>query len=332
MRLVCPNCDAKYEVPDDAIPDTGRDVQCANCSHSWFQMRPRSASAAPVATGAAAPVAEAEAEVAAKAEPEVKAEVAETPEVEAVPKAPEIVVEASKAATVDEPDTKEATSEEVPAQPAAEPAPEVVEVADLEPEPVPEPDLAPEPEAAEGEDDEPATATAPAAYLVDGGVLAILREEAEREALARRSEASPLEIQTTLGMEAAASAKKRPVAVPLGTETDAEAKPTARRDLLPDVEEINSTLRPSENASEEDTAGGEAGGAASEARSGFRSGFLLVVALSILGAAVYIGAASLSATFPTLAEPLTAYVNAIDGLRLQLDALMRSATVAINGE
>ena len=45
MRLVCPNCEAKYEVPEDAIPETGRDVQCANCGHAWFQMRPRAAGA-----------------------------------------------------------------------------------------------------------------------------------------------------------------------------------------------------------------------------------------------------------------------------------------------
>ncbi|MFN7053310.1 MAG: zinc-ribbon domain-containing protein, partial [Gemmobacter sp.] len=23
MRLICPNCDAQYEVPDDAIPEEG---------------------------------------------------------------------------------------------------------------------------------------------------------------------------------------------------------------------------------------------------------------------------------------------------------------------
>ena len=44
MRLICPNCDAQYEVPDDAIPDTGRDVQCSDCGHTWFQ------SPAPIAT------------------------------------------------------------------------------------------------------------------------------------------------------------------------------------------------------------------------------------------------------------------------------------------
>ena len=37
MRLVCPNCVAQYEVADGTIPETGRDVQCANCHHIWFQ-------------------------------------------------------------------------------------------------------------------------------------------------------------------------------------------------------------------------------------------------------------------------------------------------------
>jgi predicted Zn finger-like uncharacterized protein len=37
MRLVCPNCVAQYEVADGTIPDSGRDVQCANCNHIWFQ-------------------------------------------------------------------------------------------------------------------------------------------------------------------------------------------------------------------------------------------------------------------------------------------------------
>lgn len=37
MRLVCPNCVAQYEVADGTIPDSGRDVQCANCNHVWFQ-------------------------------------------------------------------------------------------------------------------------------------------------------------------------------------------------------------------------------------------------------------------------------------------------------
>ncbi|SFR98050.1 zinc-ribbon domain-containing protein [Yoonia litorea] len=37
MRLICPKCDAQYNVADDAIPKGGRDVQCSTCGHTWFQ-------------------------------------------------------------------------------------------------------------------------------------------------------------------------------------------------------------------------------------------------------------------------------------------------------
>ena len=40
MRLTCPNCDARYEVPDEVVPSTGRDVQCSNCGQTWFQHHP----------------------------------------------------------------------------------------------------------------------------------------------------------------------------------------------------------------------------------------------------------------------------------------------------
>ena len=37
MRLICPNCDAQYEVDDNVIPKDGRDVQCSSCEQTWFQ-------------------------------------------------------------------------------------------------------------------------------------------------------------------------------------------------------------------------------------------------------------------------------------------------------
>lgn len=36
MRLMCPNCEALYEVPTEAVMPDGRDVQCSNCSTTWF--------------------------------------------------------------------------------------------------------------------------------------------------------------------------------------------------------------------------------------------------------------------------------------------------------
>lgn len=49
MRLTCPNCAARYDVPDAEIPETGRDVRCAACGTAWVQHRSERA------TGAAPP-------------------------------------------------------------------------------------------------------------------------------------------------------------------------------------------------------------------------------------------------------------------------------------
>jgi predicted Zn finger-like uncharacterized protein len=47
MRLTCPNCSARYEVADSMVPPEGRDVQCSNCSTTWFQPGRRRGAAAP---------------------------------------------------------------------------------------------------------------------------------------------------------------------------------------------------------------------------------------------------------------------------------------------
>lgn len=42
MQITCPRCSAKYEVPDAVMPSGGRDVQCSDCGHSWYQLVARS--------------------------------------------------------------------------------------------------------------------------------------------------------------------------------------------------------------------------------------------------------------------------------------------------
>jgi resuscitation-promoting factor RpfA len=166
-----------------------------------------------------------------------------------------------------------------------------------------------------------ATATpVAAAYAVDESVLAILREEAEREANARR--ADTLESQTDLGIDAAMPRKAAALA-------EAEAKPSARRDLLPDVEEINSTLRPSDMQADGDGTP-DFVAPPPEAPRGFRSGFLSLMTVAILAAALYLVAPRLAVLVPGLAGPLETYVSVIDSMRLGLDGMMRSATVAIS--
>ena len=365
MRLVCPNCEAKYEVPEDAIPETGRDVQCANCGHAWYQMRPRAAAAAPaVAAPAAAPVAAAppapepvaepepaaapeSAPSAAASAPEAAAPV--EPEPEPQPDVAASIEDAGAENTVPAPDVPEAVeladtpvAEAAPAtgpsveaiEPAAEPVSGVVEVS------APEAPATGAGVAEIGDDPETpetdAPLPAPAGYAVDESVLAILREEAEREAQARRAEAAaPLEMQPDLGIDAAVPAARVAAAttaapvLPPETVEDAADRSEGRRTRLPDVEEINSTLRPSEVPV--DDIPEPAVLPEVEGRSSFRSGFLLVLTIAILASALYISADALARAVPSLAGVLESYVSFINSLRLQMDGLMQSATVAING-
>ncbi|MBO6506401.1 MAG: zinc-ribbon domain-containing protein [Kordiimonadaceae bacterium] len=55
MILVCPSCDAKFKVPDNAIPPEGRKVRCANCGNAWHATKADELKAPPRAATAAAP-------------------------------------------------------------------------------------------------------------------------------------------------------------------------------------------------------------------------------------------------------------------------------------
>lgn len=236
MRLVCPNCDAEYEVDASVIPDTGRDVQCSNCGHTWFQP---------------------------------------SPAVEAAAEAEEALYEA-------------------PPAPAAPIAPE------------------------------------PVLRSIDESVLAVLREEAEREVEARKSETPPvIETQTEMGlvpttMPARVTRRDAP-------DTGAE-KPQPRRDLLPEIEELNSTLRSSsEKRAGEAMLMAETGPVEAPKRSGFRSGFTLMILIAIAMAVIYIMAPKLAVQFPAAAGVLNAYIGWVDQLRTGLDRMVTQAIGFLNG-
>lgn len=297
MRLICPNCSAEYEVDDAAVPDTGRDVQCSNCGHGWFQLPPHLA-----------------------AEAEAEAEVFDEPE---APAEPDATLAAVAAAT------------ELPGG---------TDDADEEP---PEPDAEPE--------SEPAP-SARKPRTLDDSVLAMLKEEAEREAAVRRAEAlRTIETQPDLGLDAAIAgavaasaaaerdvkARARPVEViPSAEEIAAEAAALAgaseaaaeparapsRRGVLPDIEEINSTLRGSRDRSE--VPSGDPGDPPAR-RGGFGRGFMLMVLLALILAVAYLAAPRLAAQVPALAPALDAYVGAVDGARLYLDKVLQDATGAV---
>ena len=258
MRLICPNCDAQYEVAEDAIPEEGRDVQCSSCGHAWYQLSP-----------AALAAQAAEAELFEAAEP-------------VTPPPPEVALEV-----------------EDPVEPVAAP---------------------------------PVAATISSTRNLDEDALALLREEAEREVQARSRDENRLEVQGDLGLEpAAAGAAARRVAQLKGMEADNPGqpeplvKPTKGRDLLPDIEEINSTLRPESGglAVEE----GRAGAADPRgSRRSFRLGFGVMVLAALLVVVLYMFAPRIGAAVPALAGVMDGYVASIDALRLGLDGLMQQAS------
>ena len=282
MRLICPNCGAQYEVPDDVIPEDGRDVQCSNCGHTWFETPGASALAEALALGDAV---------------------------------------ASDGSAADE-------------APAHE-DPRIVDDIAPEPEPTPEPDSYDDDDA----DGPSPDATRPRRSGLDGSVADILREEAAREAAARRAEAGgQMEVQQDLGIDAqpAAAGQRlrggatRPVrdvraATPRPSTDVPEEQPTGqpavRGQMFPDIEEINSTLRPGADRTVDPFVDRDPEDAVS---SGFGRGFFISLLIVGLLVAVYVFADALSRAVPLMADPLQAYAAQVDSLRIWLDVTLQN--------
>jgi predicted Zn finger-like uncharacterized protein len=256
MRLICPNCDAQYEVVDDVIPTDGRDVQCSNCGQTWFQ---------------------------------------------------------------DHPD----------------------HIPDEGPEDTEQPADLVEPDDTPAEDEERAE-TVPPRRELDTSVADILRQEAELEAQARAGDA--LESQPELGLQEgdadsdrrAREAQERmakirgeePAERAVSEEAATAAALGSRRDLLPDIEEINSTLRSSSDR--QSGASGPSGDThatqaqAAPSKSGFRRGFSLMILLAIILITIYVMAPEIAKAIPQVDPYLSSYVAKVDSARAWLDGHVTS--------
>jgi predicted Zn finger-like uncharacterized protein len=312
MRITCPNCGAQYEVDDALIPEAGRDVQCSNCGKGWFQARHVAADAPEEAVEAAAedePVAEAVAEVeeaeGVAAEP-VAEPVAETDEAEPAAEAEEPEAEAGLA---------DDASEEVETAPEHRVAEDTAAADPMDDED-------------EDEDDAPPPALPAAAQprKPEESVLAVLREEAQREIAQRRQEAGGIESQPDLGL--AEPIERRTGPAPADIAAGAAVASTARRDLLPDIDEINSTLR---SDAERAAYPGEDEGVEGERRRGFRMGFGLMILLAAVLIGLYAGSAWLAQAVPALEPALIAYVEMANGLRAWIDGLLAAGVDGLSG-
>lgn len=218
------------------------------------------------------------------------------------------------------------------------------DVADEPPVPEPEAEAEPEPQAVDdGYQDDPAKDNAqdeapeespddtppPQQSETDPGISGILREEAEREAQLRASEAqAPLESQPDLGLDnapgdepgrRALQARERMARI-RGQETvKTKVDPGSRRGLLPDIEEINSTLRSSDDGASANTAVGAVHIDDPVRKRGFSRGFALILIVAVVMALVYVNAGKISDTVPQTETALNGYVSTIDQARLWLD-------------
>ena len=307
MRLICPNCGAQYEVPSEVIPETGRDVQCSNCGDTWFQHHPDH------------PAPEPESETESESAPATQ----------------------SSQVSWDSPEERPADPEdqaERDAEPAPEPAPEEdPEQTEAKNEDDAE-DTSQDPEETDDQDEPPA----PSRRQLDPAIADVLREEAEHEREARATEsAGSLESQPDLGLtqdhdddddrrsrEARARmARLRGEEDNVGQAPDStpEAQnidPSSRRDLLPDIDEINSSLDAGAPAPTQDTSDLD------EMRhreytprksSGFKRGFSFAIVLAALLLALYIFAPRIAEMVPALAGPLEIYVEQVNALRAMVD-------------
>ncbi len=385
MRLVCPNCSAQYEVDGSMIPDDGRDVQCSNCGHTWFELPgPREAVGDADAAGdvfaaddgddafADARGEAVEDEIATDSEPsgatipdddgyEEIEEPAQTSRRETRPENLSREVfendDDFSASDFDEPEaeTEAASSEEAPERDKTSEAIRALTSAAASIKDTDDKDSDADAGDADGDADaDRSEADADAAAAgprrrrpADAAALDILREEAEREMSQRRAQPSEnIETQPDLGLEEirnrktpsrALRARMAHLGEEMPEERDTDEAPEEeapsphktrlisqpadlddgyeepRRDLLPDIEEINSTLRTSARGPE---------AAEASRRSGFRIGFLLVLFVTVAAIFTYSQAPAIARALPESEPTLTAFLDWTNGMRDRLDGLI----------
>ena len=167
---------------------------------------------------------------------------------------------------------------------------------------------------------------------LDPEISDVLRQEAEFEAAARAAEqCTPLETQPDLGLEAkpenerecrAREVRKRMARMrgePEPDEVAVTAAAGSRRDLLPNIEEINSTLRSSgERRRPAEATDADLPGTTPKVRrkgQGFRRGFFGMMLLAVLAVGAYVFGPKISEMVPA-AEPIVAqYSSGIESAR-----------------
>lgn len=296
MRLICPNCNAQYEVSDDAIPPGGRDVQCSNCQLSWFQTEKPILPGRDMLTLSNAPEPEA-----ATPAPEPAPESQDEPVKETAPEVPEETPSSILAEI-------EAEEAKAPA-PAAERKPLDNVVANILRE---EAALGAAAAAATTEAKAPAPPVAkhPTTETARPPIPATADETRQRIAMMTAEEGG-----TRSGTQKQAAA----TADTAGSGQDAHLR------TVPSINEINATLRARAQAN--DSSGlTEAEKVEAVERKGFRRGFFLVLFLFAILILPYVFADQITENLPQTTEFMASYVMMIDKLRFSLNEMVKGLT------
>lgn len=320
MRLTCPNCTAQYQVPADAIPENGRDVQCSACDHTWFQ---------------SGEINQAEVAAPAMASPGANVHPADT---ETPAPEPSMGVTAVAPLSDDLDFERQLTENLGQSKPA--------QTTDMDAEPVPDPDreMVQNSHTQDVVDDDTVIKPKLPKRELDPQVASVLREEAEREKRARQAaiaqndqppektvdgpdinvlqdepatlehDVSEFEDNTSL-----AEPKRKKIYPPNLDDLDdlynqtADTADQAASDTLPDPDELKSSLR---DESENITILG-ASDIAEEAKekTNRRSGFILAFIVLAAGFWLYSNAAAVAQAIPQSKTALQIFVLSVDAAR-----------------
>lgn len=278
MRLICPNCGAQYEVDAKVIPESGRDVQCSNCGHTWFQQSAEVDSDLADELGFELPVDDA---------------------------APEPSIDTTQ---VDQP------------------LPQIFDVHDTD---------------KDSHNNATTKANAPVQRsAVSDSVRDILRAEVEYNQNNRPAEPDALETQPDLGLQGASTkdqkglrdrmARLRGLSPSADSVEQTPVQSAKRRDLLPNIDEINSTLSAASERNDDGTVQDDDTRKERARKTGFRTTFLTLILLVILLILAYIFAPMLAQKVPALAGVLDGFVAGANDFRTWLDTLMTSTSARMN--
>jgi len=209
------------------------------------------------------------------------------------------------------------------AEASAPPVPEVAEDSDIDADEataIPAPD----------------TLLTPDRRSLDPNVRKILEEEAALERKARAADLRPLTSQPDLGLDdleesdfKRGDVRKGDVAASLDDEVDLAPAATAALarpaksagERLPNVEEINSTLRSDTERDPRQEAAVVTRDVRQNKR-GFRLGFSIMLIATTLAILAYIYSPLLAEQFPDMRDPLARYVDNVNQLRDGIDGVM----------